>query len=69
MSNKIQSYAHQEFNKDKFTDVAKISDRIKNKKDLFDRDYEFKIINIDENYPKFLRDNKLNYKDWILQNL
>ena len=66
LSNKIKNYAHQEFNKDKFTNIEKISDRIKNKKDLFDRNYNFEIINIDENYPKYLRDNKLKYRDWIL---
>ena len=66
LSNKIQSYAHQEFNKDKFVDVRKISDRLKNRQDLFDRDYKFEIINIDKNYPKFLRENKIKYKNWIL---
>ena len=66
LSNKIKSYAHQEFNKDKFVDVRKISDRLKNRQDLFDRDYKFEIINIDKNYPKFLRENKIKYKNWIL---
>ena len=39
---------------------------LKNNKDLFDRDYKFEIIKIDENYPKFLRENKNKYKSWIL---
>ena len=50
----------------KFVDVGKISDRLRNRQDLFDRDYKFEIINIDKNYPKFLRENKIKYKNWIL---
>ena len=63
---KIQSYAHQEYNNKKFNDISKINERVRNNKDLYDRDYNFEIVKIDNNYPKFIQDNKLRYKDWIL---
>jgi len=66
LSKKITSYAHQEFNNDKFNDIKKIHQRIKENKDLYDREYKFEIIKIDKNYPKFIQKNQNKYKDWIL---
>ena len=38
--NKLQSFSHQEYNNIQYTNVDKISDSIKNGKDLFDRKEE-----------------------------
>ena len=38
ISKKIKVYAHQEFSKSDFFDEKKIEDRIRQKKDIFDRD-------------------------------
>ncbi len=62
---KINSYSHQEFNKEKFTDIASIESRIKNKKDLFDRNIEYRVVKLDDSFPKYIVDNEEKYKSWI----
>jgi len=58
IKNKIQNFAHQEFNNNNFTDEEKINNRIKESRDVFDRD----IINIsrieikDNNYLPYKYD-------------
>ena len=66
ISLKIKSYSHGEFNKDEFIDEEKIKDRIANNEDVFGRNIELKKIEIDEDYPEFIRKNKNKLKDWIL---
>ena len=63
---KIKSYSHGEFNKDEFIDEEKIKDKIANNKDIFGRDIKLKKIDIDADYPSFIRENKSKLKDWIL---
>jgi len=63
---KIKSYSHGEFNKDEFIDEKKIKEKIANNEDIFDRGFELKKIEIDESYPRFIRENKSKLKDWIL---
>ena len=63
---KIQSYAHQEFNKEKFTDIRLIEERIKNKLDLFDRNFQYNVVDLDETFPEYITKNKEKFKNWIL---
>jgi len=39
IKNKIESFSHQEFNKEEFTDTAKIEERISKSADLYDREH------------------------------
>ena len=66
LSKKFKSGAHQEENIEEFTNLDKINQRIKEKKDLFGRDYEYKSIKVDENYPEYILNNKNKFKEWIL---
>ncbi len=63
---KIQSYAHQEFNKEKFTDIRLIEERVKNKLDLFDRNFQYNVVDLDETFPEYITKNKEKFKNWIL---
>ena len=47
-------------------DEKNIQKKIANYEDIFERGFELKKINIDENYPAFIRENKSILKDWIL---
>ena len=47
IKNKISAFSHQESNKECFTDIEKIENRIKNSLDLFDRGDENKIIKME----------------------
>ena len=66
ISKKIEDMAHTEFNKDKFKDILFIENNIKNLKDPFDRKLNLKKTEIDNSFPKFIRENKELLKDWIL---
>jgi beta-1,4-mannosyl-glycoprotein beta-1,4-N-acetylglucosaminyltransferase len=61
IQNKIQNFSHQEFNNEKYIDVNIIEEKIKNKKDLFNRENEdiedIPVIKNDylpHNYKKYL---------------
>jgi len=60
IQNKIQNFAHQEFNKSDYTDLEKIENRVKNSSDTFDRNSNIEKIKIEDNkylpidYNKFL---------------
>ena len=60
IQNKIQNFSHQELNNDNFTTLDKIEERVKNNKDLYDRNYILDKINIEDNnylpidYDKYL---------------
>ena len=63
---KINSYSHQEFNTPEFINPNKISEKIANKKDLFNRKITYKKIDIDKNYPDYIINNKEKFKKWII---
>ena len=66
IASKIKSYTHDELDKEEFTNLDKISQRIVNFKDPFDREKELKKIDIDSTYPDYIINNKEKFKDWIL---
>ena len=63
---KINSYSHQEFNIPQFTNIENIKEKILSKKDLFDRDIEYKTVELDKSFPDYIINNKEKFKDWIL---
>ena len=63
---KIEAFAHTEFNHKEFKDKKRILEKIKNRKDLFDRSIFYKKINLDNSFPDYLLDNKNLYKKWII---
>ena len=66
IQNKIKSYAHAEFNTDEFTNLENIKKKIENKEDIFKRDQYYEKIEIDDNYPDYIKNNLKKLKDWIL---
>ena len=60
IQNKIQNFSHQEFNNSNYTDLEKIEERVKNSSDLYDRNFNFEKIKIEDNkylpidYHKYL---------------
>ena len=63
---KIQSYSHGEFNQLEFTDEKKIQEKILTGEDIFNRGFKLKKINIDGNYPEYIKYNQNKLKDWII---
>ena len=66
ISKKIQSYSHSEYNISEFTDEKKIAERIKNKQDIFDRNYKYEKVNLDSTFPKYILKNLKKYENWII---
>jgi beta-1,4-mannosyl-glycoprotein beta-1,4-N-acetylglucosaminyltransferase len=61
IKNKLNNFAHQEYNKDNYTDLSKIEERVKNLSDIIDRTYvSIERIDIKDNnylpieYDKYL---------------
>jgi len=63
---KIKSFAHQEFNQKKFTDIKEIERRIKSGMDIFERNYKYEKVELNEQFPNYILENKLKFKNWIL---
>ena len=66
IAKKIKSYSHGEFNTEENTNIEKINQKIKNNLDIFDRGFKLKKINIDQNFPKYIFENKDLLRDWIV---
>ena len=66
ISKKLKAFAHTEYSNDNFSSPEIIRKKIKEKKDLFNRGYEYQKIEIDDTFPKYLRDNLFFYKNFIL---
>ena len=66
ISNKLKTFAHTEFNDHRYTDIEKININIKNFNDLFNRGHVFKKVKIDKSFPKYIIENKEQFKEWII---
>ena len=62
---KICSFAHNELNTPYYTDKSRLTEAIKNNKDIFDRPTVFEIVPIDESYPEYIQKNQHLYPHLI----
>ena len=65
ISTKISSFAEQQYNSEKYKSIKSINEKIKKKIDLFERGYKYKVIQIDDTFPKYLNNNKEKFSDFI----
>ena len=65
ISLKLRTFAHKEFSGEEFSSVEIIKDKISKKIDLFNRGHNYKVINIDNNFPKYILDNLEKFKNYI----
>lgn len=64
---KIKSFSHSEYDLEKFTNLDNIKKSINDKKDLFHREnYILEKVEIDSNYPDYIINNKLTFKQFII---
>ena len=63
---KLQSFAHQEWNKEELTNIKHIEESLKEHKSVINLKCSYKKVEIDDTYPKYLRDNLDKFKDYIL---
>lgn len=62
---KLHSFSEQQFNNKKFKDMDIIKKKMEQKVDLFDRGYNFKVLKIDQTFPKYIYENKEKFKEFI----
>ena len=66
ISKKVKSFSHGEYNNTNFTNEDKIEEKIKMKKDIFDRGFSYKKVEIDHTFPRYIIENKEKLKKWII---
>ena len=65
IAEKIKSFSHGEFNKNQFTDIQKIKEKIISGEDIFQRGFELKKISIDNTFPNYIVENQAKFSKWI----
>ena len=63
---KLKSYAHIEYNKNKFLNKNNLREKIKNYRDIFNNKVKLEKINIDNTFPDYIKRNKKKLKKWIV---
>ena len=66
ISLKLKTFAHSEFSNSRFSDVNVIKDKIENKIYLFERGHNYKKVDLDRSFPRYLIENREKYKNYIL---
>ena len=66
IATKIKSGAHQEENKEEFTNLEKIKNKLEKNEDLFGRNFNYKKIELDESFPEYILENKSKFEPWII---
>ena len=66
ISTKLKTFAHTEFANERFSSIKIIIKNINDKKDLFNRGHVYKKVEINSDYPKYIRDNLNKFKKFIL---
>jgi hypothetical protein len=62
---KIMAFSHTEYDLNEFTSLKSIKSRIESIKDPYDRDYQLKIVEIDDSFPEYISNNKNKYSHII----
>jgi beta-1,4-mannosyl-glycoprotein beta-1,4-N-acetylglucosaminyltransferase len=64
--NKIESWAHQEYNTPEYKNTAVIESTMRMGKDVFNRNlYNYKFVEIDESFPRYLFENQSKFAHLI----
>jgi beta-1,4-mannosyl-glycoprotein beta-1,4-N-acetylglucosaminyltransferase len=62
---KLEAFAHQEYNQETYKNPQVIEQAIRDGKDLFGRGFTYKFIPIDDTFPEYLVSNKNEFKELI----
>jgi beta-1,4-mannosyl-glycoprotein beta-1,4-N-acetylglucosaminyltransferase len=55
--NKLEAFAHTEYNKEKYKDAKSIEEAINKGEDIFGRNFSYKFIQLDNSFPKYILEN------------
>ena len=65
LSIKLKTFAHEEFATDEYSNVGIIQEKIKKKKDLFNRGQIFKKVDLDNSFPEYIFKNQKKFNKFI----
>ena len=63
---KLKSFAHNELVKDYMLNEDYIKNKINDFKDIFEREVKLEKVELNENFPEYLRSNKNKYNEFII---
>ena len=63
---KIKSFSHGEHNQPEFANEKNIEEKIKMQKNIYDLHFEYKKVEIDHTFPKYILENINKFQDWII---
>tara|TARA_B100001250_G_C19750014_1_gene767252 strand:- start:97 stop:906 length:810 start_codon:yes stop_codon:yes gene_type:complete len=66
ISQKLRTFQHTEFSDDSYSSKSIIKSKISNLEDLFGRNHKYKRIEIDDEYPEYIKKNLNKFKDYII---
>src|SRR5579862_3591918 len=64
---KLEAFAHVEYNKEEFKDPRKIQEAINSGRDILGRGFRYRCIPLDATFPEYLLHNRERYKHLIRQ--
>ena len=68
ISIKLKTFAHTEFSEDKFSNPKIIKKKIDQKIDLFGRDQSYTAIELNNDFPLYILENKEKYTEFLIEN-
>ena len=63
--NKIKSFSHGEFNNETIN-LEDIENKISKNQDIFNRGFKLKKVDLDNNFPSYIINNKTKFSKWII---
>ena len=65
LSIKLKTFAHKEFSVSNFSNLRTIRDKIREKRDLYNKNQLFYKVELNKNFPKYILDNQKKFKSFI----
>ena len=65
ISQKLKTFAHTEYDKDKFTNIGAIKNNINEMRDLFNKGYQYYKVQLDNTFPDYILNNQNKFYKWI----
>jgi beta-1,4-mannosyl-glycoprotein beta-1,4-N-acetylglucosaminyltransferase len=62
---KLEAFAHSEYNKPEYKDPEKIEQAIHNGEDIFGRGFKYRFVNLDHTFPDYILKNKEKFSEYI----
>ena len=63
----MKTFAHTEYNKDKFTNISTIKNNINEMRDLFNKGYKYYKVQLDNTFSDYILNNQSKFNQWIEQ--